>query len=58
MLAVVVTALAATSVSGLVSNLNTRARSFQLAQGPPVKSGAGFNYDPSNYKDSNSGRQK
>ena len=41
------------SSSGVTSRFIAR-----LSMSTPVKSGAGFNYDPSNYKDSNSGNYR
>lgn len=53
MLFAVVSALAFSSAAGLLNNGNVRSRSMRLNQ-----KGTGFNYDPSNYKDSNSGENR
>jgi hypothetical protein len=54
MISVAISALALTSVSGLLNNANIRSsRPMALNQAP--EKGTKFNYDPSNYKDSNNG---
>lgn len=57
--AAVIVLLSSAGVLGFVpSTQNQAARSVQLSMsGKPAK-GAGFNYDPSNYKDSNSGNYR
>jgi hypothetical protein len=57
--AVIFTVLSSAGVMGFApSTLQQIARSSQLFAAPPAKAGAGFNYDPSNYKDSNSGNYR
>lgn len=53
-----VLALLTTGVMGFVPSTQNVARTAPLSMSGKPSKGAGFNYDPSNYKDSNSGNYR